>query len=290
METKANYVAVAAFVMNCVIGLVVALLWLAGAQYTQEYAYYQAYFKGPVTGLGKGTITRYNGIDVGRIKDLQFDPNDPQSVIVTLEVQPDLGIREDSIASIDSQGLTGGVYVEISGGTRNSPLLVAKDGQQYPILRTKQSTFAQLEQSAPELVAKLNDAATKLNDLLKDDNRRAVSSILNNLNTTTATLAARSGRYRCDNPQRQRGDGQSEQGIAELPAHNRQGEPDDRRYGYHGEEIRQSCRRCRCLHQWRWPGSTLRPDRRNAPHCQQYRPTVRPAQSRADQIAVRRPT
>jgi phospholipid/cholesterol/gamma-HCH transport system substrate-binding protein len=192
METKANYVAVGAFVLICVIGLVVALLWLAGAQYTQEYAYYQAHFKGPVTGLGKGTITRYNGIDVGRIKDLQFDPNDPQSVIVTLEVQPNLGIREDSIASIDSQGLTGGVYVEISGGTHSSPLLVAKDGQQYPILRTKQSTFAQLEQSAPELVAKLNDAATKLNDLLKDDNRRAISSILSNLNTTTTTLAARS--------------------------------------------------------------------------------------------------
>jgi len=193
METKANYVAVGAFVLICVIGLVVTLLWLAGAQYSQEYSYYQTIFKGSVSGLGKGTLTRYNGIEVGRVTDLTFDPNDPQSVIVTLQVQPNLNIREDSVASIASQGLTGGSYVEISGGTRNSPLLVAKEGQHYPVIRSKVSTLAQLEQSAPEVVAKLNVAATRINDLLKDENRAAVAHTLANLDTLTTTLAARSG-------------------------------------------------------------------------------------------------
>jgi phospholipid/cholesterol/gamma-HCH transport system substrate-binding protein len=193
METKANYVAVGAFVLACVIGLVVTILWLAGVQYSQEYAYYQAYFKGPVTGLGKGTVTRYNGIDVGRITNLEFDPSDPQRVIVTMQVQPNLNIRDDSVASIDSQGLTGGSYVEISGGTANAPLLVAKGDQRYPVIKTKPSTFAQLEQSAPEVVAKLNVAASRLNDLLNDNNRRAIAHILGNLDETTEVIARRSG-------------------------------------------------------------------------------------------------
>jgi len=192
METKANYVAVGAFVLACVIGLVVTILWLAGAQYSQEYAYYQAYFKGPVTGLGKGVATRYNGIDVGRITDLQFDPSDPQRVIVTLQVQPNLNIREDSVASIDSQGLTGGSFVEITGGTATSPVLTAKEGQRYPVIHTKQSTFAQLQQSAPEVVAKLNVAASRLNDLLNDNNRRAIAHVLANLDETTQAIARRS--------------------------------------------------------------------------------------------------
>jgi phospholipid/cholesterol/gamma-HCH transport system substrate-binding protein len=192
METKANYVAVGAFVLACAVGLVVTILWLAGVQYSQEYAYYQANFKGPVTGLGKGTITRYNGIEVGRITDLSFDPADPSRVIVTVQVQPNLNIREDSIASIDSQGLTGGAFVEISGGSANSPLLVAREGQRYPVLRTKQSTFAQLQQSAPEVVAKLNVAASRLNDLLSDDNRRAIAHVLANLDETTQAVARRS--------------------------------------------------------------------------------------------------
>ncbi len=192
METKANYVAVGAFVLTCVIGLVVTILWLAGAQYSQEYSYYQTYFKGPVTGLGKGTITRYNGIDVGRVTDLKFNPDDPQSVIVTMQVQPNLNIRQDSQAAIESQGLTGGTYVEISGGAAKSPLLTAKEGQEYPVIRAKQSTLQQLEQSAPEVVAKMNVAVSRLNDLLDDKNRKAVSDVLANLDVTTSALVKRS--------------------------------------------------------------------------------------------------
>lgn len=192
METKANYVAVGAFVLACVIGLVVTIMWLAGAQYSQEYAYYQASFKGPVTGLGQGTVTRYNGIEVGRITNLEFDPADPQRVIVTLQVRPNLNIREDSVASIDSQGITGASFVEISGGTKNAPLLVAREGQRYPMIKTKQSTFAQLAQSAPEVVAKLNVAASRINDLLNDDNRRAIAHVLANLEETTQVIARRS--------------------------------------------------------------------------------------------------
>ena len=192
METKANYVAVGAFVLACVVGLVVTILWLAGAQYSQEYAYYQANFKGPVTGLGKGTTTRYNGIEVGRVTNLEFDPSDPSRVIVTLQVQPNLNIRNDSTASIESQGLTGGSFVEISGGTAGAPLLVAQGDQRYPVIRTTQSTFAQLEQTAPQVVAKLNVAASRLNDLLNDDNRRAISHVLANLDETTEVIARRS--------------------------------------------------------------------------------------------------
>lgn len=192
METKANYVAVGAFVLACVIGLVVTILWLAGVQYSQEYAYYQAYFRGSVTGLGKGTVTRYNGIEVGRITNLEFDPADPRRVIVTMQVQPNLNIREDSVASIESLGFTGGAFVEITGGTAQSPLLVTHGEQRYPVIRTKPSTFAQLQQSAPEVVAKLNVAVSRLNDLLGDDNRRSISHILASLDETTQMIARRS--------------------------------------------------------------------------------------------------
>jgi phospholipid/cholesterol/gamma-HCH transport system substrate-binding protein len=192
METKANYVAVGAFVLACVIGLVVTILWLAGIQYSQEYTYYQAYFKGPVTGLAKGTSTRYNGIEVGHITNLAFDPNDPRLVIVTMQVQPNLNIREDSVASIESQGFTGATYVEITGGTAKSPLLEAHDDQRYPVIRTSPSTFAQLQQSAPEVVAKLNVAVSRLNDLLSDNNRRSISHVLANLDETTQVIARHS--------------------------------------------------------------------------------------------------
>ncbi|HWA88953.1 MAG TPA: MlaD family protein [Rhizomicrobium sp.] len=192
METKANYVAVGAFVLICMLGLVVTLLWLAGAQYSQEYVYYQTYFKGPVTGLGDGTTVRYNGIDVGRVTELKFDPNDPQKVIVKLQTKPDLHIRTDSIATIESEGLTGGSYVEISGGTRTAPELVPAAPGDIPVIKSSQSTLQQLAQSAPKLLEKLNKAADRVNDLLNDSNREAFGHIIANLDETTTTLARRS--------------------------------------------------------------------------------------------------
>ena len=60
--------------------------------------------------LGRGTIVRYNGIEVGNVTELGFDPVDPSRGVVTLQTAPTLRLHEDAIASIDQQGLTGAVF------------------------------------------------------------------------------------------------------------------------------------------------------------------------------------
>ncbi|HUO92889.1 MAG TPA: MlaD family protein [Rhizomicrobium sp.] len=191
METKANYVAVGAFVLVGMLGLVIALLWLAGAQYREEYAYYRTYFTGPVTGLGKGTTVRYNGIEVGRVSKLDFDPEDPKRVIVTMQLSPSLPIHDDSFASIASEGLTGGSYVEIDGGSKNAPVLAPGPEGETPVIRSKPSTLQEIEQGAPQLMVKLNHAADRLNDVLSDTNRKSFAETLAHLNSLTATLDKR---------------------------------------------------------------------------------------------------
>jgi phospholipid/cholesterol/gamma-HCH transport system substrate-binding protein len=190
METKANYVAVGAFVLACIIGIVVALLWIAGFQYNREYAIYRTSFTGAVTGLGDGTAVRYNGIDVGRVTELRFDPADPKKVIVRMDVKPELRIPADSVASIASEGLTGGSYVEIDGGSANAPKL-GENGEREPMIRSRPSTLQQLEQSAPKLIEKLNHVADDLEQVLNPKNRAAFGHILANLDTTTASFARR---------------------------------------------------------------------------------------------------
>lgn len=193
METRANYVAVGAFVVFCMLALVIAAVWLAGIQYSHEYEYFQTDFTGAVTGLGKGTTVRYNGIEVGRVADLQFDPNDPQVVIATLQVQPNLKIRTDSTSSIEPEGFTGASYVEISGGSKNAPLLTAEDGQRYPVIKSSPSALQKITAGVPELLGKLNTAADRLNAFLTPENQAALTHILANLDKTTSTIAARSG-------------------------------------------------------------------------------------------------
>jgi len=192
METKANYVMVGVFVIVFVAGLLGAVLWLAGAQYTEEYAYYQTFFTGPVTGLGTGTPVRYNGIAVGHVSKLTFDPENPKRVIVTLQLDPSLPIHADSAATIASQGLTGESYVEIDGGSKTAPILPQVRFGEPPTIRSKPSTLEELEESAPEILAKINGLADKLNDVFDQKNRAALADMLANLNTTTGALAKRS--------------------------------------------------------------------------------------------------
>ena len=193
METRANYVAVGAFVLVCMVGIVVALLWVAGHQYRQAYAYYQTYFYGSVTGLGTGTAVRYNGIEVGRVTGLDFDRNNPRLVVGTLEIRADLTIREDAWASIESQGLTGAAYVEITGGSAASPPIQVKDGQTYPVINSKPSPVEQLLANTPALLNKLSEIADRLADLMNDQNRAAIAATLANLRDTTAVFSRRSG-------------------------------------------------------------------------------------------------
>src|SRR6185312_12126896 len=116
--------------------------------------------------------------------ELKFDPNDPKKVIVRMDVKPDLRIPDDSIASIASEGLTGGSYVEIDGGSVNSPKL-GENGEREPMIRSRPSTLQQLEQSAPKLIEKLNHVAEDLQLILNAKNRAAIASILTNLDVTT---------------------------------------------------------------------------------------------------------
>jgi phospholipid/cholesterol/gamma-HCH transport system substrate-binding protein len=192
METRANYVAVGAFVTVCLLGLVVAMLWLAGEQYRQEYTYYRTSFPGPVTGLGNGTLVRYNGIDFGRVSNLAFDPTDPKLVLVTLQADPSVKLHTDSVASLEAQGITGGVYVEITGGTAAAPILTAKPGEGYPVIQSKPSTLQELTQAGPELVGHFNAVGERLQDVLSDDNRAAITSVLKHLDQTMATINSHS--------------------------------------------------------------------------------------------------
>jgi phospholipid/cholesterol/gamma-HCH transport system substrate-binding protein len=67
-------------------------------------------------------------------------------------------------------------------------LLTAKPGEQYPVIPSKPSTLQQLAQSGPELVANLNVAGERFSDLLNDQNRKAVTEMLDHLRATAALI------------------------------------------------------------------------------------------------------
>ncbi|HEY6432519.1 MAG TPA: MlaD family protein [Acetobacteraceae bacterium] len=193
METRANYVAVGAFVLIVLAGIFIATLWLARLQFATQYRYYETDVLGPVTGLGSGALVRLNGIEVGRVVRIEQDPKDPALVRLILQVRNSVEVRADAVASLETLGLTGVSYIEISGGTANSPRLVAAAGQQYPIIASRPSSLQQVFNNAPELLARLLVITDRIASVLDEKNRQALADTLSNVRDTTAVFKDRAG-------------------------------------------------------------------------------------------------
>src|ERR1700732_3060342 len=84
METRADYVAVGAFVLVILVGVLIAVLWLARVEFNRDFAFYDIYFSNSVAGLASGSAVSYNGIRVGRVTELRIDPQDLKRVRATI--------------------------------------------------------------------------------------------------------------------------------------------------------------------------------------------------------------
>lgn len=192
METRANYLLVGSFVLVAFVGTVVFVLWLAKFQFDEQFTRYDIEFEGSVSGMKVGSSVELNGIPVGEVIGIQIDPRDVEKVNVTIEVPSDTPIREDTVASMQLKGITGGVTVQLSGSTQDSPPLQPRPGEDRAIITSKASALDQFLEGAPELMASLQTLVARAALLLGPENQDAFSQTLKNFATVSGSLAARS--------------------------------------------------------------------------------------------------
>ena len=191
METRANNLLVGSFVLLILVGTTVFFLWLAKFQFDAVFSRYDIHFQGSVSGLKVGSSVELNGILVGEVIDIHIDPEQVENVIVTIEVPAETPVREDTLASLQIKGLTGGITVQLAGGTQTAAALVAKPGQKRAVIPSEASSFEQLLEDAPELLQSLQLLVGRASALLNENNQAAFAQSLNNVSALTGALAAR---------------------------------------------------------------------------------------------------
>lgn len=189
METRAHYVAVGVFVLVLITVGFGAVLWIGRAQLTTQYATYNIYFRGPVSGLREGAVVEYNGVPSGRVKEIRIDPSNVEQIQVTVEIETGVVIKQDAAANLETNILSGVSYIQIAGGTQDSPVLTAEAGSRYPVIRSRRSRLASVTARLPQILAKVDEAVDHLNNILGDENQKAISETLANLRTLSSDLA-----------------------------------------------------------------------------------------------------
>lgn len=129
-------------------------------------------------GIEKNAPVRFSGMKIGKVESVRVAPDLNDRIEVVLSVYDDTVVKNDTRASIKTLGLVGGKYVELSGGTQQSPVLAP--GQ---MLRGEESLkIEDVTKAALDVVGKLQNIASNLNRALGDP------ELAKSLKTTIANL------------------------------------------------------------------------------------------------------
>jgi phospholipid/cholesterol/gamma-HCH transport system substrate-binding protein len=194
METKVNYALVGAFVLVLSVAIIAAVLWISsGRTAGKEYDGYLAYFTESVSGLNRQAPVKYRGVEVGFVREIALDTEDPQRVRVVLSIERGTPIKQDTVATLSTQGLTGIAFLDLEGGSRDSPLL-APGPEGYPVIATRPSLFRRLDMQASALVTNLSETARNINALIDEPTRATLRSTIHDLDTVAHALAGEGSR------------------------------------------------------------------------------------------------
>jgi ABC-type transporter Mla subunit MlaD len=132
--------------------------------------------------LKDGAAVQLRGIKVGSVQSIEFKNLETLEITLGVTEKYREWIKKDSVITFKTQGVLGDKFMEISGGTSDSPivedgdLLVTNEGSQIDHIITK----------GEDLVVAAGSILTKVDKLLANVEEKRFERILSNMESLTA--------------------------------------------------------------------------------------------------------
>ena len=168
---SSRVVGAGAFVVMGVV-LFTAALFMIGSRrmlFEERFTMYSEFSR--LGQLGDGAVVRVAGLDAGEVTEIQIPPTPSAKFRVRMEVREDLRhlIRVDSVATTQTEGLVGAVYVNIAPGSEQAPIVV----ENGTIPGRDPFQMADLLQQASDTITMVNDTV----ESLRGDITKAVQQV-----------------------------------------------------------------------------------------------------------------
>lgn len=188
MENKSHAVIAVTFLVVFSIAAVVIYMWMHRGP--QEDRYYEITSRYAVGGLQPEAPVKYKGLRVGNVKDLRFDPQDPEKVLIRIGVFPDAYITAATYAQLGYQGITGMTYITL-GNAPGGPHTPLTTSAAHPAtIPMRQGLLQAVEQAGQADLQKIGGIIDQVDRLLSDDNRRHLAATLQHLDQASRQLVA----------------------------------------------------------------------------------------------------
>ncbi|MBI3938953.1 MAG: MCE family protein [Betaproteobacteria bacterium] len=187
MENRAHALVAGLFMLLLGTGVVLAGLWLSReAVETRSYTLVSKY---PISGLSPQSPVRYRGVDVGKVDSIEFDPQNPQLVLIRVAVRADTPMTRGTYAQLVTQGVTGLSSVMLDDdGSRPEPL--PRDGGAEALIELRPSLLHLLTSAGHDLIADVDAVAERAKTLLSEENQAQFMRVLAGLESAAGRIAA----------------------------------------------------------------------------------------------------
>jgi phospholipid/cholesterol/gamma-HCH transport system substrate-binding protein len=183
MNKRAYAFAAGLFVILLTAAAIGGALWLLRDQHDYSVQY-ELVTKHGVTGLNAGAPVRFRGVDVGRVDTIKFDHDVPGQIRVRITVDPDAPVTRGAFGRLSYQGLSGIAFVQLDDDGKDPRPMGTSPGAMSQ-MELQSSFFETTEDTAQQLLARVDRVAGRLEVLLSDDNQRLFMSTLSSFEKTS---------------------------------------------------------------------------------------------------------
>ena len=187
METRGNFILIGLFTTLGLLAAVWFSIAFTRAERDRQFAYYEIRFTS-VAGLAEASDVRFAGLPVGQVVDVSLSPELDGMIAVQIEVDALTPVRVDSIATVETQGVTGVGFVAITAGNPTSELTMVAPGDMGEITAGR-SVIQSLSEDAPALVSETLQLVRDMGDLFSGPNQDRIEQIIINSESASESFA-----------------------------------------------------------------------------------------------------
>jgi phospholipid/cholesterol/gamma-HCH transport system substrate-binding protein len=180
MRTRAQTARLGVFVATALGLLLGALIILSGTTLLEQRDRYTILFSETVSGLEVGAPVKLLGVRVGRIESFGVRSDGVDKVEVTVSLDHGTPIRDNARARLSGSGLTGLMFVEITGGTADADLI--PPGGKIP---ADPSVLGSLTGRAEDIAIKTEEVLNRILRLTAEENVTNFRLALDNVQVAT---------------------------------------------------------------------------------------------------------
>ncbi|MEY8702355.1 MlaD family protein [Francisella philomiragia] len=179
------------FVIFMVFVMVFIGFFLSGGFKNQDTTTFVTNFKS-ISGLNVGSDVSYKGFNIGKVSDISINKENPKLVSVYMKINSQIPIYKQTVATLQSVGITGQSKVELSLdiSEKNTSLdLINLTKDKIPEIKSKPSQLETILNKVNGIAGSLEEISGKFNKMMSQENIQRFNEFTDSLNILLYNLS-----------------------------------------------------------------------------------------------------